>query len=378
MRTLDEARAVCDRYLPGLLDKLSALPLAELERPGNPGLELFRECGGPALVIPREYEGQGASPLEALQITRAIGATSPSLSVASTMHHFSVATIFVLAGSQRSSGLEWALLEGIATQNLLVSSGFAEGNPGQGILSPTVKAVRADGGLVVNGSKKPCSMARSMDLLSASAVVTNDDGSTENLVMLVPRDTDGISVHEFWRSDVLAGAESDEVRMTDAFVDERLLVPVEIGGDGELDELQNVGFMWFELLITSCYLGMASKLVERALGSGKLSADQAADLGVRLETATLLLEGVANRIASGESDNAALTKTLIARYGAQQAIVDAAGRATEALGGMAFISSPDVAYFLAASHCSFFHPPSRSSTAASLAANLTGDVLRIS
>lgn len=378
MRTLDETRAVCDAYLPGLLAKLSEIPLPERERPGNPGLALFRECGGPSMVIPRVYSGQGASPLEAMQVIRAIGATSPSLSVAATMHAFSVATLFTLADSVRSSGLEWALLEGIATQNLLVSSGFAEGNPGQGILSPTVRGVRCDGGVVINGSKKPCSMSRSMDLLSASAVVTAEDGSTENLVVLVPRETSGITVHDFWRSDVLAGAESDEVRMTDVFVDERLLIPVEIGGDGELDELQNVGFMWFELLITSCYLGMASHLVERALASGKLSAVQVSDLGVRLETATLLLEGIATRLAAGESDNAALTKAIIARFGAQQAIVDAASRATESLGGMAFISSPEVAHFLAACHCTFFHPPSRSSTNDSLAANLSGDVLRLS
>ena len=70
MRTLDEARAVCDAYLPGLLDKLSGIPFAELERPGNPGLELFRQCGGPALVIPGQYGGSGASPAEALQVTR--------------------------------------------------------------------------------------------------------------------------------------------------------------------------------------------------------------------------------------------------------------------------------------------------------------------
>ncbi|URN13531.1 hypothetical protein LUW77_25075 [Streptomyces radiopugnans] len=118
-------------------------------------------------------------------MTRAIGAAAPSLAVASTMHHFSVATIFTLAESLRSSGVEWALLEGIATQNLLVSSGFAEGNPGQGILSPTVSGVRVDGGIVVNGSKLPCSMSRSMDLLSASIAVPREDGGQETVLMLL-------------------------------------------------------------------------------------------------------------------------------------------------------------------------------------------------
>lgn len=377
MRTLDDAREVCETHVPGLLAKLSDIPLAELEKPGNQGLELFRTCGGPGLVIPKEYSGAGVTPLEAIQVTRAIGAAAPSLSVASTMHHFSVATIFTLAESLQSSGLEWALLEGIATQNLLVSSGFAEGNPGQGILSPTVGGVRKDGGIVVNGSKRPCSMSRSMDLLSASISVPKEGGGTENVLMLIPAKTPGVSVHPFWGSNVLAGAESDEVRLTDVFVDDRLLVPTEVGERGELDELQTIGFMWFEMLITSCYLGMASALVERVFAGKKLGAEQLADLGVRLETATLLLEGIARQLTAKEGDNAALTKTMIARYGAQEAIVDVTSKAVEALGGMAFISSPEVAYLAAASQCVNFHPPSRSSTRRALAETFTGDVLRI-
>ncbi|ATE55214.1 acyl-CoA dehydrogenase family protein [Actinosynnema pretiosum] len=377
MRTLDDAREVCEAHLPGLLGKLAQIPLAELEKPGNPGLELFKSCGGPALLIPERYSGSGATPLQALRITRAIGAAAPSLSVATTMHHFSVATIFTLAESLRSSGVEWALLEGIATQSLLVSSGFAEGNPGQGILSPTVAGVRAEGGIVVNGAKRPCSMSRSMDLLSASVSVPSADGGSETVLMLLPAQTPGVSVHPFWGSNVLAGAESDEVRLTDVFVDDRLLVPTEVGERGELDELQTVGFMWFEMLITACYLGMASALVERVLDAGKLSPEQFAELGVRLETAALLLEGIAGALAAGEGDNAALTRTMIARYGAQDAIVEVAGRAVEALGGMAFIASPDVAYLASAAHCSLFHPPSKSATRRALAESFAGDVLRI-
>ncbi|MDQ3403483.1 MAG: acyl-CoA/acyl-ACP dehydrogenase, partial [Actinomycetota bacterium] len=308
MRTLDDAREVCESHLPGLLSALSEVPVLELEKPDNPGLDLFRKAGGPGLVIPANYAGAGATPLEAVHITRAIGAAAPSLSVASTMHHFSVATIFTLAESLRSGGVEWALLEGIATQNLLVSSGFAEGNPGQGILSPTVGGVRKDGGIVVNGSKRPCSMSRSMDLLSASVSVPKEGGGSEVVLMLVPAQTPGVSVHPFWGSNVLAGAESDEVRMTDVFVDDRLLVPTEFGDRGEVDELQTIGFMWFEMLITSCYLGMASALVERAFATKKLGTETVASLGVRLETATLLLEGIARQLSAKESDNAALTK----------------------------------------------------------------------
>lgn len=376
MRTLDEARQVCQTHLPGLLAALGQYSTAELERPGNPAIRLFREHRGPSLVIPKDYAGQGITPSEAIKVTRAIGACAPSLSVASTMHHFSVATMFTLAESLRSSGMEWALLEAIADQNLLVGSGFAEGKPGQGILTPNVTGERVPGGLIVNGSKKPCSLSASMDLLSASVSVPDADGKPQLMLLLIPIEEAGVSVHRFWRSDVLAGAESEEVRLTDVFVNETLMTPAEVGQHGELDQLQTVGFMWFEMLITACYLGMASALVERVFAKTGVSADVRASIGIRLETAALHLEHIALLLEDKQTGNRALSTAMIARHGAQDAIVDASVAAVEALGGVSFISSAEVGYLAAACNCVKFHPPSRAAVRAGLDSYFAGDLLR--
>lgn len=378
MRTLEDARTVCETYLPGLLADLATVPLAELEAPGNPAIAKFKAHGGPAMVIPKQYAGSGASALDAVRVTRALAAQAPSLAVATTMHHFSVATLFTLAESLIGTGIEWALLEGIATNNLLVSSGFAEGQPGQGILNPTMTATLADGGYLVNGSKKPCSLSRSMDLVTASVSIPGTGDTSEMGVMLLAATTPGISVHPFWASNILAGAESDEIRLTDVFVHESLMMRTELSSPGELDDLQTVGFIWFELLISSCYLGIASQLVQRVFDSGRSGYSELAAMGVRLETASMLLEGAARMLDSGERDNAALARTLMARYGVQDAIGDTVNLAVEALGGMSFIGGPDTAYLAAASHCLGFHPPSRASSAAGLAGYLVGDALRIS
>ncbi|MGW0659738.1 acyl-CoA dehydrogenase family protein [Streptodolium elevatio] len=372
MRSLDHARETCEGYLPGLVDALVRVPLAEREAPGSPVIELFRKSRGPALVIPTEYGGLGAGPLEAMRALRAIGAASPSLAVASTMHHFSVATLFTLADSLQKSGLEWALLEAVAQENLLVASGFAEGRTEQGILSPTMSAVPVEGGYRVNGSKKPCSLAHSMDLLTAALTVPGQDGEPELAVLLIPSTAEGITRHPFWGSRVLAGAESDEVRLTDVHVEEQLVVRTEAReGDG-LDELQTVGFLWFELLISAGYLGAVSTLVERALNEKRGSASERSAVACRLESAALLLESIAQRIADGAAGNNALAEVLIARYAAQDAINDAGAKAIELLGGMAFIGGDEVAYYAAAYHCLGFHPPSRSRTAPSLLDYLEG------
>jgi alkylation response protein AidB-like acyl-CoA dehydrogenase len=365
MRALNAARQTCERYLPGLLDALNDHPLAELERPGSPAIELFRKHAGAGLVIPKMYSGSGVGPVEAVEVTRALAAASPSLAVATTMHHFSVATLFSLADSLQSSGVEWALLEGIVEQNLLVASGFAEGRPGRGILSPTMEA-RVDeeaNGYRISGSKKPCSLSSSMDLLTASVALANDHGGTDLAVLLVPRQSEGLTIHPFWSTWALAGAESDEIRLTDVLVDERQVMRTELGDAGELDQLQTVGFIWFEMLISACYVGVASALVERVIAAGRGSVSERAQLVARLETSALLLEGTARMVEQGGTDNTALGKSLVARYGAQDALGDAVRQAVELAGGMAFIRGGDVGYLAAASHGLSFHPPSRSSFA---------------
>src|ERR1700726_4124546 len=141
MTFLHTARSCLDDYLPGLDQALGDVPLLELERAGSGVLDLFKEAKGPALLVPKEFGGMGASLSEAVHIQRAIGSRSPSLAGATTMHHFSVASLVELTAT--GEGFEWAMLEAIATNNWLMSSGFAEGRTGQHILSPTMRARRA-------------------------------------------------------------------------------------------------------------------------------------------------------------------------------------------------------------------------------------------
>ena len=380
MRSLDAARDTCEKYLPDLLGRLAEFPLEQLEAAeGSPAIELFRTSRGPSLVIPETYAGSGADPVEALAVTRALAATAPSLAIATTMHHFSVATLFTLAESLQSSGAEWALLEGIAEQNLLVASGFAEGRTGRGILTPTMTATEAEGGYLINGSKKPCSLSRSMDLLTASvALPTSEDGVEPDMaVMLVPKNVDGITVHPFWGTPTLAGAESDEVRLKDVLIHEQQLMRTELTDAGRMDQLQTVGFIWFELLISASYLGIASSLVERVYQRKRGSDTDRAELICRLESASLLLEGMARMVRDRETGNEALSKSLIARYAAQDALTQSVSRAVELLGGMAFIGSADVSYLAAASHGLSFHPPSRSSFTLPFLDHVAGGPLRI-
>ena len=199
MNLLRAVRDTLDGYLPGLDKYLSEIPLLELEKPGNGALQKFRELGGPALLVPAEYEGRGASLLDAVRIQRAVGSRSPSLAVATTMHHFSVASLVELTAA--GNGFERAMLMAIAENSWLLSSGFAEGKPGQHILTPAMRGVPADGGITVSGVKKPCSLTWSMNLMSASVAVTDPATGTDRLaVVLIPADSAGIERARFWQT----------------------------------------------------------------------------------------------------------------------------------------------------------------------------------
>ncbi|MFJ3792882.1 acyl-CoA dehydrogenase [Kitasatospora sp. NPDC090091] len=374
MRFLETERQTLEKFMPGLDGRLAAVPLAELERPGNPALALFKASGGPNLLIPAEQGGAGATALEATRVMRAIGTRSPSLGVASTMHHFSVAS---LAEASLGDGFEWMLLEGIAAGNLLLASGFAEGRTGASILAPNLRGEWRDGNLVVTGAKKPCSLSRSMDLLTASVAVTDEDGRERMAVVVIPSDSPGLEIRPFWSNFVLAGAESDEVVLKDVEVPKRLVVMTDSIDAQRPDQLQTSGFIWFELLVTASYLGAACALVEQVLAVGRADAVERAALVIEAESAMAMLEGVARAKDAGEQGEEMLAEVLCVRYAVQDAIGRINRRAVELLGGMAYIGSSDAAYLSAACAGLMFHPPSRTHMSEQLCEHFAGRPLRV-
>jgi alkylation response protein AidB-like acyl-CoA dehydrogenase len=375
MKLLERERADLERYLPGLDGLLAETSSAELERPGSPGVKMFRDAGGPALVIPSEYKGLGADPVAAVRIQRAIGSRSPSLAVATTMHHFSVSSLVLLAAG---GGNEWLLLEAIASQRMLVASGFAEGRPDGRILAPTMTATVTGEGLRVSGVKRPCSLARSMDLLTASVIVPGTDGQGDQLgVALIPSTDLGVSVTPFWASFALGGAESDQVTVDNVLVPNDLVVPTGPADGAHLDEIQTAGFVWFELLMMGSYLGAATALVERAIAVDRVADSEKLTLVTGVEAAMAAVENIAHQIPDGQRDERLLADALLVRYAVQDAIAAVVPRAVELLGGVNFMTSDDVGYLAAAVNGLSFHPPARAKMAGPLMEYLTGSSLRI-
>jgi alkylation response protein AidB-like acyl-CoA dehydrogenase len=377
MRSLDAAREVCEKHHPGLCAALDEIPLLEREAAGSPVIELFRKSGGAGLLVPVEYSGAGASALETIRVMRGLSSYSPSLAAAITMHHFTVATLFSLAGTaDRLTTRQIDVLSRVAPEGLLMASGWAEGRPNQNILLPNVSARQDGDDWVLNGSKKPCSLSRSMDLLTAGVRLTVD-GEDSLAMALVPAGSPGISVHPFWSSWVLAGAESDEVRLTDVRVPDELVIRTRPDDPHCVDDMVAAGFVWFIMLISSVYVGAASALAAQVIESRRGSVTDRTAVAVALESAVTQLEGIARAFDSGLSGDDAVAGVLMARYAVQTALATATDLAVELLGGIAFIRSSDITYLSSAVRALAFHPPSRTSVAEPLLDYIAGEPLQL-
>ncbi|MET7339243.1 acyl-CoA dehydrogenase family protein [Nonomuraea sp. NPDC005650] len=364
MRFLERERATAAQLLPGLDESLRAVPLMELEEPSGPGIELFRDSGGPGLLAPTAYQGQGATALDALRVQRALGSRAPSLAVATTLHHFSMAT---LANLITDESMKSMLIEGVASSNRLVAFGFAEERPGAGVLSPSMTATAGDDGVRISGVTRTRSLARSMDLLITGVMIPREDGlGEEPALALVSADSEGVSV---------GGAEGEQVTLDDVEVPPELLVRPS-APDGQLDVLLTAGFAWYQLLMTGSYLGAAGALVERVLLDNQAPESERVRLLVEIEGAMSAAEGIARQIDDGP-DESTLAASLYVRYCVQDALYRVVPRAVELLGDLDSTASDEVGHLATYANGLALQPPARFRMTGPLAAYLVDGPLTI-
>ncbi|MFF7793453.1 acyl-CoA dehydrogenase family protein [Streptomyces sp. NPDC007991] len=368
IRMMATERAALERYLPDLQKELAGHSLLGLETRGSGVIEMFKNSDAPALVVPEEWGGLGASALAATRVHRAIGALSPSLGAATTMHHLSIATL--IEHSATGTDEEKELLKAVVLARMLLASGFSEGNPGTSAASafqPTVTAQQVEGGFKVNGRKQPCSLSASMDLLTASVA---DEAAGRRGVIVVPAESEGITVEPFWETHVLAASQSDTVVLKEVFIPTDMLFWNDV--DDPTGRHEKTGYVWFGLLISATYLGAASLLLERMLANPKTSPMLYADAACEIETSMAALEAIARAFDEGDRSDELSARVLFVREGIRHGIKRAVSTAVDALGGIAFIKSPEIAYLLAAVQAAGFHPPSRRATADTLHAYHAG------
>lgn len=370
---LKEERNVAFELTPRMASFLETTSLLELERgQSQPLADMLRQDAQPGLCIANELGGGGVSAIKLAQLHTWVGAQCPSLAVMMTMHHHTVAGM--MAASQFFPDIQ-GLLSVIASENLLVASGFSEGRANSPILESTMAVEKTADGYIVNGSKKPCTMTNHFDAITFGVNYVDVDGQVQIGIGVAFADNPSIERKKFWSVPHLQAADSHEVRFNNLQVPESMMY-FSSAVNEQLEDAQHgaadhVFAIWFQLLACASYLGMASALASRALSGNKGSQDDRAMLLIDLQGATMALRGLAVAIDEKQFLRRDLARAQATRFCVQEALNRVSTRAFEILGGMGFMSSEEIAYLLVATRVLAFHPTSRLASSAFLCEQLS-------
>ncbi|WP_078394728.1 acyl-CoA dehydrogenase family protein [Shouchella patagoniensis] len=346
---LEKERQVFKQYFPNVDENLEQASLWEREMNSDGMIQLAKEFGVTSLMIPKEYGGKGANALDGIYIQRWIGSKSPSLAVSLMMHQFSVASL--IEAAKRQPSLQVVLKE-IASNNLLLASAFAEGIENN-LYTPLVTARETEGGIVVNGTKKPCTNSRTMDLLTASVSLANG----ELAVITIPADTEGIRVNDFWDHWILKGTHTEEVVLENVFVPNECIYKA--GPAESVDSTITNGLLWFELFMIATYIGVTSALVEKVNQATNVPLEKVFDLMSEMEGTVSALEGLAFKFESQQYEESILQETLFVRNHIDRTLERVSTQATKVLGGLNYLTSKETSYLLLTCQLISFHPPSK-------------------
>ena len=378
MNIMREEKEIFDAFFPGFRKKIDSIDEISREKADNPCIEWFRQASGPGLLVPTCFGGLGASAIKAVAVHRTLGSMSPSLAVAATMHNFTVAFLkeYSLYGDSTAR-----YLKDVASDKLYLASGFAEGTTQTNILDYKMKAVPHGEGYLVSGTKTPCTLALGMDYLTAGVAVFDPiSETTQRGVAIIPSSEAGIAISPYWKINALAGAQTHQVTLDKVYIDKANIFLT--NENVNLDAVEAVGFLWFEMLVTSSYLGVATRLLEKVYESNRYNKEERIRLCQDIETSASALRGIAYEIDSHtkpeDVTESIVARVLLVRFGIQQSIQRSVSLATEMLGGIGFLNDPFLENAIAASNALAFHPPSRLSASGSLDTYIAGGSLDLS
>lgn len=361
MTILTDAIACIDNYLPGLSTKLTTQSFEENEQAQSQVINWFKQSGGCKLMVKKCYGGVELTPWQAVLVQMGLGIYSPSLAIGAGMHQFSIATLQEMA--KTSTGLESLLLEAIAKNDLLVSSAFSEGNASKSILQSQIIAKPSGKGFLVTGTKKPCSLAHDMDLLTVSVRVEPDNAPPYFAVALIHKNNEGVQVEPFWHAGFLKASQSEAVLLNDVYVPHSMMVNVD---EQSAYHAHISGFVWFELLTSASYLGMVYGLVNKAVQCDRLSNEDKVSAYIKLDTCALALKAITYEMNDQTQDT--LAQTLACRYQLQEVLGQLVAQVVGQVGGLNYIGDAYFSSIAQTIHAFNFHPPSKYSMLMPLAA----------
>ncbi|MBX3002261.1 MAG: acyl-CoA/acyl-ACP dehydrogenase [Caldilineaceae bacterium] len=228
----------------------------------------LRRAGLPALVIPEEFGGWGATLLESVLVMETLAVGDGSTALSFTMH----VQVMGSAAEARSwpeplfarlcceSVERGALINAVATEPRL-------GSPSRGGLPDTTAEPVYTNGVqdapdawIINGHKNFASLSPALDYFIIPAAVV--DGSGQVARFIVPAG-DHIEIDETWDAMGMRATGSHDVYLRNARVTPDLMIGR--SDPKTSDPTISMGNAWFTLTVSAVYLGVAQAALEFAV-----------------------------------------------------------------------------------------------------------------
>ena len=191
-------------------------------------IEALKANGYFVAPIPEKYGGLGVESVHDLLVASSrVARGEPSVIIGVNMHLLSIINIrrryniAVATGNEKRIAVFGGLMEMLARSGVVMAAAVSE--PNQNLSRPDTTAVRTSTGWVINGKKIFCTMSPAADALFVAVTFASDDGQELYGYAMVPKNTEGVTVHDDWDALGMRASGSHSVSLTDVHVPETVL-----------------------------------------------------------------------------------------------------------------------------------------------------------
>lgn len=235
-------------------------------------VEALKASGYTALLMPEEFGGGGASPLELACAQERLAYGDLPMAIAVNMHQIAVSLIADIwrlgqqGGGPKRDAIE-PMLRAVVSDKIIFagpvsdpkmnsSVGFA------GINDTTRQATKADGGYIINSRSGFGTMSACADYLLTTARYEDPDTGPQCLLCFLPSNTRGVEIQNNWDTLSIRSSQSNDVVWNHVFVSEEAAVgrPVQTW-----DTLANITASWWVASGPACYMGLAQAARDYAM-----------------------------------------------------------------------------------------------------------------
>lgn len=314
----------------------------EAERTERTPLDLFKAAGAAGFLgirYPEELGGSGASCLAEVILREEMGYVCSGLAAAlSVSSHLGTYPIHAFGTEEQKRSYLVPVLKG----EKISAFGLTEPNAGSDVRGIQTKAVKGDGGWVLNGTKTFITNAPIADYMIIVAYTDPGAGIDGMALFVIETATEGVGINRIKKMGNLS-SEIAEVVLQDVFVPAEACLGGERGAFKKVMTTLNIG----RVVVSGGALGVARAALDDAVAYAKersafgnaIASYQGVSFPLarshaQIDAARLAVYRAATMFDEGESP---VIETSVAKYLAGEAALDVTDRAIRVFGGYGYM-----------------------------------------